>query len=83
VNHDDSIRRLATVTDEQAARTVTRETRADLAEQIMATAVEHAPARRRRVLRFGVPLAVVAAGAAAAPASRTSARRARSHRVRS
>jgi hypothetical protein len=65
VNHDDSIRRLATVTDEQAARTVTRETRADLAEQIMATAIEHAPARRRRVLRFGVPLAVVAAGAAA------------------
>lgn len=65
MNHDDSIRSLATVTDEQAARAVTRETRADLAEQIMATATEHAPARRRRVLRFGVPLAVVAAGVAA------------------
>jgi hypothetical protein len=65
VNHDDSIRRLATITDEQAARTVTGETKADLAEQIMATAPGPAPARRRRILLFGVPLAVAAAGAAA------------------
>jgi hypothetical protein len=65
VNHDDPIRRLATITDERAARTVRPGTRADLAEQIMATAQQDAPARRRRVLLFGVPLAAAAAAAAA------------------
>jgi hypothetical protein len=61
---NDPIRRLATVTDEEAARHVSGGTRADLAEQIMAT--PYAPARRRRrVLFAGLPLAAVAAGAAA------------------
>jgi hypothetical protein len=66
VNHDESIRRLATVTDERAARTVSPEARAELAEQIMATAPgRRLPARRRRVLLIGVPLAAAAAVAAA------------------
>lgn len=66
MNHYAIIRRLATVTDEEAARTVSPRTKADLAEQIMATAPEAArPARRRRVLLFGVPLAAAAVAAAA------------------
>lgn len=64
MNHGDPIRRLATITDEDAARHVSDAARADLAEQIMAT--PPAPAgRRRRLLFAGAPLAALAAGAAA------------------
>jgi hypothetical protein len=68
VNHDDMIRRLATITDAQAARTVTPEARAARAEQIMATAPGAVPARRRRrrVLLIGVPLAAAGMAVAAA-----------------
>ncbi|MFC4907653.1 hypothetical protein [Actinomadura gamaensis] len=68
MNHDELIERLAPVTDEQAGRMVSPQTRADLADRITATAVADAPARRprrRRTLLFGgLPLAVATAGAA-------------------
>ncbi len=67
MNAIDDIRRLAYVTDDEAARLVGPQARADLAEQIMATEVtevtEKAP-RPRRTLRLGLPLAAVAATAA-------------------
>ncbi len=61
MNAIDAIRRLAPVTDEEAARLVGTDTRADLAERIMATEVHETAARRRRVLPLGVTLAAAAA----------------------
>lgn len=66
MNRDDLIRRLATTTDEEAAGMVSTQTKSDLVDHIMSTAVESAPARRRRRgFAIGVPLAVAAVGAAA------------------
>ena len=62
MNTTDAIRRLAAVTDEEAARLVGAETRADLAERIMATDVP--AAAPRRVRRLALPLAAAAAAAA-------------------
>jgi hypothetical protein len=63
MNHDELIGRLAPVTDEEAARMVSPGTKADLAERIMSTAVpEGRPARRRRGLAVGLPLAAAAVG---------------------
>ncbi|MFB9832629.1 hypothetical protein [Actinoallomurus acaciae] len=72
MNHDDLIRRLSPITDEEAAAMVSTRSRSDLADHIMDTPVEHAPARRRRLLTIGVPLAVAAAGAAAVAVIATS-----------
>jgi hypothetical protein len=63
VNHDEAIRRLATVTDEEAARGVTARARTELAEQIMATPTVRRR-RRRRLLLIGAPLAAAVAAAA-------------------
>ncbi|WP_329244338.1 hypothetical protein OG417_47625 [Actinoallomurus sp. NBC_01490] len=66
MNHDDLISSLATTTDDEVAGMVSTRTRSELAEHIMSTPVEPAPARRRRRgLVIGVPLAVAAVGTAA------------------
>jgi hypothetical protein len=66
MSHIDPIRRLASITDEEAARMVSPQTKNDLAEHIMTTASEQVPRRRRRLLYLGVPLATAAAVTAAA-----------------
>lgn len=73
MNRDDLIRRLSTITDEEAVGMVSAQTRSDLADHIMSTPIEHAPVRRRRLLIIGAPLAVAAAGAAAVAVIATSA----------
>jgi hypothetical protein len=65
MNQDSIIQRLAVVTDEEAARTVSAQTRAELAGWIMTTAPGTDPVRRRRGLRLGIPLAAAVAVAAA------------------
>ncbi|MEV0402764.1 hypothetical protein [Actinoallomurus sp. NPDC050550] len=69
MNHDKLIRRLAPITDEEAARMVSPQARTELAEQITATAVPaRHRARRGRLLTIGVPLAAAAATVAIAVA---------------
>ncbi|GAA4636153.1 hypothetical protein GCM10023196_084770 [Actinoallomurus vinaceus] len=69
MNHDKLIRRLAPITDEEAARMVSPQAKTELSEQITATAVPaRHRARRRRGLVVGLPLAAAAATAAIAVA---------------
>lgn len=66
MSHIDQIRRLASVTDEEAAHMVSPQTKNDLAEHIMTTASEQVPKRHRRLLYIGVSLAAATAVTAAA-----------------
>ncbi|MCO5991955.1 hypothetical protein [Actinoallomurus rhizosphaericola] len=70
MKHEELIGRLAPVTDEEAARMVSPGTRSDLADRITSTAVpEERPARRRRTLVIGLPLAGAAVAASVVAAS--------------
>ncbi|MEV5754070.1 hypothetical protein AB0L00_40180 [Actinoallomurus sp. NPDC052308] len=70
MNHEELIGRLAPVTDEEAAHMVSPRTKSDLAERIMSTAVpERRPARRRRALVIGLPLAAAGVAASVVAAS--------------
>ncbi|MGI5226486.1 hypothetical protein [Actinoallomurus sp. CA-142502] len=73
MNHDKLIGRLAPVTDEEIAHMVSPQTKTDLAERIMTTAADTAPAprRRRRLVLFGLPLAVATAAATVAAVTLT------------
>ncbi|GAA4610541.1 hypothetical protein GCM10023195_43620 [Actinoallomurus liliacearum] len=70
MNHEELIGRLAPVTDEEAAHMVSPRTKSDLAERITSTAVpERRPARRRRALVIGLPLAAAGVAASVVAAS--------------
>jgi hypothetical protein len=70
MRHEELIGRLAPVTDEEAARMVSPATKSDLADRITSTAMpEGRPARRRRALAIGVPLAAAAVTASVVTAS--------------
>lgn len=65
-SHDELIRRLAPIGDDDATRLTRPRTRRDLAEHIMATASVAPSPRRRWLPRLGAPLATAAVAAAAA-----------------